>query len=143
MAKKNITGPGGGYTTVSGFNAKYEEWSAAFDFGAVDTTGFEDNGWNYTDVSSCKVTVTATGVLQFDDTSAAPFPSAFISSTFAPASGAGSATLTVQTGCTFAGTFVATSSNISRSAKSGTKAAVTHTLENQGAVTQTWDESGA
>lgn len=143
MAKVNITGPGGGYTTITGFNAKYEDFSLAFDFGEVDNTGFEDNGWNYSDISSCKVTGTATGILQFDDANAAPFPSAFVASTFAPASGAGSATFTVQTGCTFAGTFVTTSTNITRSAKPGTKATVVHNLANQGAVTQTWDESAA
>lgn len=143
MAKVNITGPGGAYTTITGFNAKYEDFSLNFDFGEVDNTGFEDNGWNYSDISSCKVTGTATGILQYDDSSSAPFPSAFVASTFAPASGAGSATFTYQTGCTMAGTFVTTSTNTTRSAKPGTKATVSHNLSNQGAVTQTWDETAA
>jgi hypothetical protein len=143
MAKKNIVGPGGAFTTITGFNAKYESFSMTFDFGAVDNTGFEDNGWNYTDLSSCKVTANATGILQFDDSSAAPFPSAFIASTLAPASGAGSATFTFTTGCTMAGTFAVTNSVMNRSAKAGTRADITHTLENQGAVTMTWDETGA
>lgn len=141
MATKNITGPGGGFTTVTGFNGRYEEWSLAFDFGAVDVTAFDDNGWNNTDLTSCKVTGTATGILQYDDTNATPLPAAFVASTFAPASGAGSATFTAQTGCTVAGTFAVTSSNMARSAKAGTKGSVSHTLENQGAVTLTWDET--
>lgn len=141
MAKKNIVGPGGGYTTITGFNAKYEDFSLAFDFGEVDNTGFEDEGWNYSDISSCKVTGTATGILQFDDASSAPFPSTFMASTFLPSAGASSATFTVTTGCTFAGTFTTTSTNITRSAKPGTKATVVHNLANQGAVTQTWDET--
>ena len=141
MALKNIVGPGGGYTTITGFNAKYEDFSLTFDFGEVDNTGFDDNGWNYSDLSSCKVTGTATGILQYDDTNGTPFPATFVASTFLPSAGAGSATFTLQTGCTFAGTFATTSSNITRSAKPGTKGTVSHNLANQGAVTLTWDET--
>lgn len=138
---KNVTGPGGGFTGPAGFNARYESWEATLDFGAVDVTGFDDNGYNYTEATSCKLTGSASGTMQYGDATTSPIPSAALSSTFAPASLAGSITLTVATGCTLTFTGVVVSSSLSRSAKSGTKGDVTHNFENQGAITETWDES--
>ena len=125
----------------SGFNLTVESFDWAFDYGEVDLTSFDDEGYYYGEVTSCKLTATVAGFLDFDAANTAPLPSAFLASTFAPASGAGATTLTFATGCTLAATMVVTGSGGSRSAKAGTRADATHTLVNQGAVTQTWDET--
>jgi hypothetical protein len=136
-----ITGAGGNASLMSGFNADFETWDATFDFGEVDTTAFADVGWTNAAATICKFTFNAAGTGEFNATSTSPISGTALAATFAPASCAGTVTLTAATGCTYACTALITQVRMNRSSKQGTKFDVAYSGTNQGAVTQTWDQT--
>jgi len=80
MAKTTIQGTGGS-VVMEGFGAKLDTWSATFDFGAVNTTGFGDNGWGEIEGTLCGMTGSASGMLIKET---APIDADLIAATFDP-----------------------------------------------------------
>ena len=140
MPLQTIQGVGGSFTTISGFNAKFNAWTANITNETVETTGFSDAG-NSTNESGgpVKLEGTAVGVAQFDAATTALIPSAALGATPTFSSWKGTVTLTAATGCTYG--FTAVVSGVSTGRQYNGRMEVTISFVSSGAITQTWDES--
>jgi hypothetical protein len=140
MPLTQITGPGGSVTFLSGFNGKFNNWTATINNPSVETTGFADNGLMTNEAGgpiSMSGTVTAIG--NFDAAATAPFPAAGIAATPTFSSWKGTITLTATTGCTFSCTIVVTAGTKTRG--NAGRMDLTFTWISSGAITETWDET--
>ena len=137
-----IQGVGGTVAFVSGFNGKFTAFTLNLENPEVDVTGFSDNGNAATESGGpVKATGTATVVGTFDAASTAPIPSGALGATPAFASWKGSATFTYAASCSYACTIVVTSVATTRSYNG--RMEITFSFTSSGAITQTWDETGA
>ena len=141
MAKKIISGADGAVALPTGFNLKFATWSATANYGVADTTGFGDAGYTASEATVASMTGSAFGYVEYDDTSSAPMPA--LGSTFDPSSVVGAGTITAITGCTYGGDILVTDITFSRSSKPGVVMEATYNFTFTGAITRTWDETGA
>lgn len=138
MANTPITGPGGNVSTVTGFYAKFTNWSMTINNPAVDITGFADNGVQ-ANASGGPIgaTGTITGVQVQGDASSTPAPATATGSSPTFSSWSGTLTLTSYTGCTYAFTAVITQVGPLTRGYSG-RAEASYSFVSTGAITQTW-----
>lgn len=143
MAKKNIAGVGGGFTTITGFNGKISSWSATYTIDTEEVTGFDSGGFRQYEPVAVSISGSATGTAQYDDTSATPLVAALADGSVLAVgdleNAKGTLTLTAITGCTWAFSAIITSVALDRPATG--KATVTFNFVSNGPVTQTWDET--
>jgi hypothetical protein len=140
MPLTQITGPGGSVTFLSGFNGKFNNWTATVTNPTVETTGFADNGSKTNKPGgpiSMAGTITAVG--NFDAAATAPIPSAGIGTNPTFSSWEGSITLQAATGCTFAASVVANSVVMTRG--NAGRFELSFSWESSGPITETWDET--
>ena len=140
-----IQGLGGQIALPSGWNFKASGWSFTYTVGTEETTGFDDGGFETHEPVFVRWEGSATGTLEFDAATTAPIPGAMADGA-AMAVGdldnaKGTATFTATTGCTLEGTVVITSMPLNRPTKG--RGEVTINVLGSGALTQTWDETGA
>lgn len=140
-----ITGNGGAVTLPTGFNFKVTGWSAQYTPTTVENTGFDDAGFETHDVACTAMTATVNGVGSYDAATTAPLPASVVDGAGMAvgdlASLKASLTLTATTGCSYAFTGVCTGVSFTRNAKGQLE--ITANYRSSGAITQTWDESGA
>lgn len=143
MAKKNIAGVGGSFTTISGFNGKIGSWSATYTIDTEEVTGFDSGGFRQYEPVAASITGSASGTAEYDDTNASPLPAALADGAalaVGDMEGAkGTITLTAITGCTWAFPAIITSVALDRQAAG--KATITFNFQSNGAPTQTWDQT--
>ena len=143
MAKKNIAGVGGGFTTFTGFNGNIASWSATYTIDTEEVSGFGSGGFREHEPVAVSLSGSATGTLQYDAASASPVLAALADGAalaVGDLEGAkGTLTLTSITGCTWAFGGIFTSVSIDRPAMG--KATVTFNFISNGPITQTWDET--
>lgn len=144
MAKKTIQGTGGSVSLPSGWNFKAGAFDATFDTGIVDTSGFGDGGFRTREPTVLSLDGSASGVMEFDDTSAAPIPAALadggsLANTDLESSAKGTVTLQFEASCTLAATCAIGPLNMSRAFDG--RAEISCGFASNGAVTQSWDET--
>lgn len=128
----------GGAAAFTGFNVKFNTWSATYGPKESDTTGFIDNGWMTQELTNGQMAGSVGGFVQFDAASTKP-------TVAAPTTGnwdawkVASCVLTATTGCTY--TFTATITNVRFTRTPGDAMAVTFDFKSHGAVTEAWDET--
>ena len=143
MAKKNIAGVGGAFTTFTGFNGNIASWSATYTIDTEEVTGFDSGGFRQYEPVAVALTGSASGTVQYDGASASPVLAALADGAVLAVGdleGAkGTLTLTAITGCTWAFSGIFTSIAIDRPAAG--KASITFNFLSNGPITQTWDET--
>jgi len=132
MAKTTIQGTGGS-ADITDYGAKLDLWSATLDFGGVDTTGFDDDGWGTIEGTLCGLSGSASGMLIMGT---APILAAVMASPFGVASLKIDA-LTLCTTGTTGYSFPAVLSNISIGRPEDGKATVSFDFVSNGRVTPT------
>ncbi len=93
----DIAGPGGNFTSISGFNAHFSGWSGTLQVTLVENTGFAENG-NRTSLPTAQIVIgsaVGTGVA-----SSSFFPTTVTGSTPTMSSYTGTITLTASSGST-------------------------------------------
>jgi len=139
MAIKTVEGLGGNYATPAGFNVKADGWSANFNIGTVETTGFIDAGYKTREPVILDMTGSASGTGQYDAASSAPIPATLVGATPALTAAQGAFTLTAKGGCTLGFTGNMTQVGLARPVAG--KLSLSHNFESTGPITQAWDEA--
>ena len=127
----NLHGTGGAFTSA-GFTGKIQQWSANFNPGVLDVTGFGDAGYKKAEASTMQCTGTATGIL----TDVAPVTTTFFGATFNKGAWSITITLTCATGKTFAFTGVISGMDISRLEVGDNP--ISFSFVSSGVITETW-----
>lgn len=138
-----IQGLGGAASLPSGFDLKESSWSLDYSIETVDTTGFTDAGFRAREPVMISFTGSVDGTLTFDASSSAPIVDSLADGSTLSAGdlddATGTTTFTAQVGCTLAADCVVTGISISRPVDG--KADVSYSVESNGPITQTWDET--
>lgn len=132
-----VTGKNGAVTFITGINADFNAWRLAFSHPVDDDTSYTDTGAGSSHSGSGTVdyNLGATGFLKSNVANSAP---AFGGATAAVASQTGgNVTLTANTGCTEAGTFILSGGAIDHRKRSGA-IPVSYDGINDGDLTETW-----
>lgn len=133
----NISGPGGNFTGINGFNANVAGWSGSLNVTIVETTGFADVGNRVFDPTAVSISGSAVGTgISGNGSNSAPALAAGLGATPVMGSYVGTLTLTFTTGCTWA--FPATVSGVSAGRVFDGKSDVGFSFVSRGAITQTW-----
>jgi len=142
---KIISGTGGGVTMVTGWNYKFGAFTAAYNIGEAEHTGFGDgNFYNGDPVGPVRLTGSASGQASFNTMSTAPIPAALVDGSAMAlgdltTSARGTITLTATTGCTWAASCNIQGVDLTRSEVSNADATVR--FGSTGPITQAWDET--
>lgn len=129
-----IQGTGGNAAFPTGFNMKFNGWSATTNIETVDTTGFEDNGYRVRKPVILSMDGSATGTAEGG--SSTPMPAALLAATADPDQAEGTITLTGETGNTYS--FPAVITSVSHNRPHDGKYDITFSFESAGRITQTW-----
>lgn len=132
MAQRCLSGIDGGVTLPTGHAAKLRAWSLVVNQEVADCSGFSSTSdWREALAGMKSWSGVASGYVEFDAASTAP-------NAHTPV-GSGSITLTVGSGCTYAGTVIITSISVSQSIDG--VASIAFSFVGNGALTETWDEA--
>lgn len=138
----DIKGSTGSITFTDGeIAARLENWSASFDNTVVEYRPFDAAPFPVRHVTGISLSGSATGVIQFDDTTTAPFKTSLTSTGVLTEANMNDVALvlTATTGCTYG--FNAALDGVSITRPSDGRAEITVNFSSTGAITQTWDET--
>lgn len=140
MALTDIVSGTDGDVTASGFNAEIDAWTFDLSADSVSYRTFT-SAWKKQKNVAYGATGQFTGTIQFDAASTSPMPTATGGEVNTPSFEGVSFTLTATTGCTYTFTGNVTGIGLNRTATD--RMTGTFRFNTDGAVTQTWDETGS
>lgn len=124
----------GGAASATGYNIKASAWTADFDMGSVDTSGFSDNGYRVREGTVVSMDGTITG--SAEGATSNPIPAAVLAATADPSAASVSVTLTAESGNTYSATCLINGVSMNRPFDG--KMDMTFNYQSSGAITQTW-----
>ena len=141
MPLTTAVGYDGAYTTVAGYNGTYNAWNGTLSMAIAETTAFGDTARSYRG-GVYGMTFSASGKPRFDAGTTEPIPTTSSPSTDAitPTRAGASVTLTAAAACSFAGTALIESTDISSDIQSN-ESSLVQNGRFSGVITQAWDEA--
>lgn len=137
MALTTAVGIDGGFTTPTGYGGNYHAWNASFTMIVTRTTGYALAAETYRG-GIHGGTFSAQGMPTFGASASQPIPDS--TDTLNPTETPGSVTLTLATGCTYGGSALIGTTDISTDQWSN-DTTLSQSGNFSGAITQTWAES--
>lgn len=129
----DISGPGGSFTSITGFNAHFSGWSATVNVTTVETTGFVDVGNRTYAPTAIVITGSADGT---GVTASSPVAAGGLGATPSMSSYTGTITLTAASGDTQA--FPAVVTLVAENRRHDGKLDYALNFVSSGAITQSW-----